>query len=144
MSSRKITNTKSIEESKERLKKALFRMEVTYGDDIREIEISEEWTHTDDGLDIRHLETQHDGTSVFVAHIPENTEVGWHTHAEDETIFMLEGEATVNIETDTYLVKEGEMLVTPKKVAHNWKNVVPCKILMIFRPRLPYSENPEV
>jgi mannose-6-phosphate isomerase-like protein (cupin superfamily) len=71
---------------------------------------------------------------VKVARI--NGTMGWHTHEHEEKIFfILHGALRIETPTQTIALKEGDLLVVPKGVAHRPVAEQECHIMFI-EPKL--------
>jgi mannose-6-phosphate isomerase-like protein (cupin superfamily) len=56
----------------------------------------------------------------------------WHKHEETDEVFMvIEGELQIDLPGNCLRLKEGEMVVIPKGVAHKPSSVDECKLLLI-------------
>jgi mannose-6-phosphate isomerase-like protein (cupin superfamily) len=72
--------------------------------------------------------------SIKVARI-EGT-MGWHSHEHEEKIFMvLQGSLRIEMADSSTALKEGEMLLIPKGIAHRPVAEQECHIMFI-EPRL--------
>ena len=73
------------------------------------------------------------GTTVFEP----GTSIPLHTHNVEETVMLLEGEATVIIGDDSYEAKAGDVTWVPAGVVHNFSNrgAGPMRIYWVYGGR---------
>lgn len=84
----------------------------------------------------RHLE-------IVLGEIERNEGALAHAHPDlEQAVYVLEGEALVEIDDEPHQVKAGDLLYFPAKVFHNIKVTSPViRLLVIYGP--PYDERPE-
>jgi len=84
----------------------------------------------------RHLE-------IVLGEIERNEGALAHAHPDlEQAVYVLEGEAVVEIDDEPHAVKAGDLLYFPAKVFHNIKVTSPrIRMLVIYGP--PYDERPE-
>jgi quercetin dioxygenase-like cupin family protein len=61
-----------------------------------------------------------------------NNEVGMETHAFDQVIFIINGNAKVILNKEEKIVKQGDMIFVPLGTAHNVINLNPDKPLKLM------------
>ena len=60
--------------------------------------------------------------------------LGWHTHAEEDELFMvLKGHLRIEMDDGTVDLAEGDMLVVPKGTSHNPVADEECELMLIER-----------
>lgn len=60
--------------------------------------------------------------------------LAWHCHEdEDELFYILKGSLTIEMETRTVVLREGEAFVVPKGVRHNPVAEQECLVMLIER-----------
>ena len=73
---------------------------------------------------------ENDNTCIKVAKV--KGELGWHVHDEEDKIFqVLKGVLTIQMETETVNLSEGEMLVVKKGIKNNPSAKEECHIMFI-------------
>jgi quercetin dioxygenase-like cupin family protein len=65
-----------------------------------------------------------------------------HAHPDlEQAVYILEGEANVNVDGEEYHVKTGDMMYFPPYIFHDIRVITPrIKLLVIYSP--PYGEDP--
>ena len=66
----------------------------------------------------------------------------WHSHEhEDELFYILKGSLTIEMESRTVVLREGEAFVVPKGVRHNPIAANECHIMLIERKSTLHTGN---
>ncbi len=80
---------------------------------------------------------------IVLGEIERNEGALAHAHPDlEQAVYVLEGEALVEIDDESHTVKTGDLLYFPAKVFHNIKVTSPLvRLLVIYAP--PYDERPE-
>lgn len=80
---------------------------------------------------------------IVLGEIERNEGALAHAHPDlEQAVYVLEGEALVEIDDESHTVKTGDLLYFPAKVFHNIKVTSPVvRLLVIYAP--PYDERPE-
>ncbi len=70
-------------------------------------------------------------------------EFPFHQHDDTDDFFLvLEGEMVLDLEEDSHVVKEGEVIVVPKGVTHRPRAERECKVMLIEPKGLPNTGDP--
>jgi mannose-6-phosphate isomerase-like protein (cupin superfamily) len=71
-------------------------------------------------------------------------EFPFHLHEEtDDFFFVLQGEFTMDIETESHTVKEGELFIVPRGVKHRPRAIEDCHVLLIEPKGTPNTGDEE-
>jgi mannose-6-phosphate isomerase-like protein (cupin superfamily) len=71
-------------------------------------------------------------------------EFPFHLHEEtDDFFFVLQGEFTMDIETESHTVKEGELFIVPRGVKHRPRAIEECHVLLIEPKGTPNTGDEE-
>lgn len=67
--------------------------------------------------------------------LPTGFESPYHVHHnEDETFFILEGEATFTSDGDTFKARAGSYIFLPRDIPHGFRVDAACKVLILNSP----------
>lgn len=71
-------------------------------------------------------------------------EFPFHLHEDtDDFFFVLQGEFTMDIETESHTVKEGELFIVPRGVSHRPRAIEECHVLLIEPKGTPNTGDQE-
>lgn len=71
-------------------------------------------------------------------------EFPFHLHEDTDDFFLvLQGEFTMDLEDETYTVKEGELFIVPRGVTHRPRSVKECHVLLIEPKGTPNTGDAE-
>jgi quercetin dioxygenase-like cupin family protein len=62
-------------------------------------------------------------------------ETGGHTHQWEHVVYILQGSGTLVCDNQSYTVSEGDAVLVPPNVHHQWKNETQASMLRVtFNP----------
>lgn len=89
-----------------------------------------------------HVIADYNDNEIMVAKF--SGEFPFHLHEDTDDFFLvLQGEFTMDLESETYTVKEGEIFVVPRGVTHRPRAVQECHVLRIQPKGTPNTGDPD-
>lgn len=73
-------------------------------------------------------------TTIAYWRIEESKSMPVHTHPNEQTVNMIEGEFELVVENDKKVIKKGDIVIIPPNIPHSGKALTNCRIIDVFYP----------
>lgn len=128
-----------LSEAHERLERLRYKLDVTYSDTIQTYDVLDHWKGgelNNEHVVMKYLDSLDGDHSAFMVTITKPYTMEWHTHNQDEFIFVVSGHVEIRIGPRIQDLGEGDSVKITKGVPHRWSNILPVTFMLMYKPKL--------